>query len=92
VYLGTSVVTPESGSQPRCRPLRDSIGSTSAYPALPCRAFLFRRFAASASTGLVHYTSWMRLPRLATKDGGTFVDVEILAGAPTLEVRGVALS
>ena len=29
---------------------------------------------------------------MATKDGGTFEDVEILAGAPTLELRRVALS
>src|ERR1035437_3854240 len=34
--LAITVVPPESVSWPRCCPLRDSIGSTSAYPALPC--------------------------------------------------------
>src|SRR5271157_6655395 len=48
VFISTWSISMRKVLQPRCRPLRDSIGSTSAYPALPCRAFLFRRFAANA--------------------------------------------
>ncbi|SPE43923.1 hypothetical protein SBA7_20008 [Candidatus Sulfotelmatobacter sp. SbA7] len=36
--------------------------------------------------------SVLAFQKMATKDGGTFVDVEILACAPTLEVRRVASS
>src|SRR5208337_2764315 len=48
VFISTWSMSLRKVLEPRCRPLRDSIGSTSAYPALPCRAFLFRRFAAHA--------------------------------------------
>ena len=68
---------------PGCRPLRDSIGFTSGYPALTCRAFLLRRFAADASYGPVFrstlsyatdsYGTWVSMGRYpALKRGAKF--------------------